>query len=246
MSDRDSHRPKSTRDYWQDGGGSVWTQQSHQQPEVQGFQVFAWSRYSPSSASDKDITDSEGIKCASARSVLPCWCAVSSSAACFSVVAAVTHFLKIYEIQSYVRKWTVQHMIHVPGCVSASFIFIFRESTQNKVQHVFFSVSRHGNMTPCKWCVVRTKLKKQRCEYRPHWIKKNKTLYLYICSHVKQDFSWGSRRFARTTKTSCFLWLLKPSKSQKLANNMLNLIWTKCLHALVLLHQTLQHIFSWV
>lgn len=150
---------QATRDYWQDVGGSVWTQQSHQQPEVQGFQVFAWPKYSLSSASDKDIMSSAGFMFASAKSVLPCRYATSSSAACFSVTTAETHFLNIYEIQSYVRKWIVQQVRHVPGRVSALLIFIFWESTQNKVQHVFFSDSCHGNMTPCKWCVVRTRLK---------------------------------------------------------------------------------------
>lgn len=186
--------------------------------------------------------------CASVRFVLPCWYAVSSSAVCFSSVAAVTHFLNIYELQSYVRKLTVQHVTHVPGCVSALLTFMSWESSQNEVPHSFFSVSRHGNMTPCEWCIVIDQIEKQRCEHRPHWMKNDTTyiifvlLYSWMVPEVLADLLiWPNLLlFVAAGQTSKRQW------SQNLANNRLNSIWTKCLHTLDLLRQALQHIFSWI
>lgn len=57
MSNPDLRMPESIRDFWQGAGGSV----SHQQLEVQGFQVLKWPSYSLGSAADKDIMVQEDL-----------------------------------------------------------------------------------------------------------------------------------------------------------------------------------------
>lgn len=117
------------------------------------FPSFTWPTYSLGSASDKGITVQED-----SCKPLPDLCRHVDTPQSSSV-KAVNQFLNIYELQRYVKKWTVQQVTHVPGRVSALLTFISPESNQHKVPHSFFSVSRHGNMTPCQWCIVRTRLK---------------------------------------------------------------------------------------
>lgn len=151
MSKPDLRRPESIRDFWQGAGGSV----SHQQLEVQGFQVLKWPSYSLGAAADKDIMVQEDL-CTPLLDL--CWHAVSSSAACFSSCAAVTHFLKyiwITKLCEEMNSATSNTRTWVCFCI----VNLSRESNQNEVSHAFFSVSRHGNITPCKWSIARARLR---------------------------------------------------------------------------------------